>query len=323
MFKEFKIEIENAKTQKEINFIFLQVGESKELTPSQFSLLKYLINEKYKELATEEQLKQQELAKMDYINKFKVNVAPISEEEEWRGDILYCKKCETPRSFILPQYSFTTRIKCSCQTEKLKQEEEEFRKQQQKTKCLEKLYKIGINPENYGFNKFKATKDYQKRMLEVAKVFLTDISKGFVITGQSGAGKTHILSSVVIELVNMGFNVEYLKWQEKGKYLKSIVNDTELYQRELSILKTCQVLYIDDFLKVGKNGVPTDADINLAFEILDYRKENKLSTIISSERSLEEMIYIDEAVAGRVIEICRNRIELKDFKNVENYRLKF
>lgn len=323
MFKEFKSEIENAKTQKEISFIFIRINESTSLTNAEFNELKHLVNTKHKSLYNAEQLKLQEMANMNYIELYKVKIEPICEDEEWRGDILYCKKCETPRSFILPKYSFATRTKCNCQAEQMEKEQEELRVYKQKVKCMDKLIRIGINPDNYGFNKFEATKDYQKRMLEVAREFLADISKGFIITGQSGSGKTHILSSAVIELVNRGFNVEYLKWQEKGKYLKSIINETEKYQNEINAYKNCQVLYIDDFLKVGKNGVPTDADINLAFEILDYRKENKLPTIISSERSLEEMIYIDEAVAGRVIEICRNRIELKDFKSVENYRLRF
>ena len=134
------------------------------------------------------------------------------------------------------------------------------------------------------------------------------------------SGKTHIFNSAVFELVEKGYNVEYLRWLEQGKYLKSIVNDKDLYQPIIRRYKNAQVLYIDDFLKVGKNGIPTDADISLAFEILDHRKENKLATMISTERSLSEILSIDEATGGRLLELCEIRLELHELK-AKNYRL--
>ena len=67
-------------------------------------------------------------------------------------------------------------------------------------------------------------------------------------------------------------------------------------------------MYIDDLFKTGKaddNTVqkPTGADINAAFEIINYRYNNpSLLTIISSELSQDELIDIDEAIGGRIYE---------------------
>ena len=67
------------------------------------------------------------------------------------------------------------------------------------------------------------------------------------------------------------------------------------------------MLYIDDFFKT----TPTTADLDKAFQIIDYRKnlsmgnsKRRLITIISSEKMLEEIIGIDEAIGSRIFEMC-------------------
>ena len=72
--------------------------------------------------------------------------------------------------------------------------------------------------------------------------------------------------------------------------------------------KKAEVLYIDDLFKTGRNPdgsepKPTAADINAAFEIINYRYNNPaLLTIISSELNEDELLDIDEAVGGRIFE---------------------
>ena len=47
--------------------------------------------------------------------------------------------------------------------------------------------------------------------------------------------------------------------------------------------------------------------MNLAFEIINYRcNQPELITIISSERTLAELVEIDEAVAGRIAQRSKN-----------------
>ena len=93
----------------------------------------------------------------------------------------------------------------------------------EKEKNLQKLKDLGINPNKYGFDKFKVSYDWQRQMVEKANEFLKDISKSIIFTGQSGCGKTHIFNSIVFELVEKGYSIEYLRWLEQGKYLKSII----------------------------------------------------------------------------------------------------
>ena len=63
----------------------------------------------------------------------------------------------------------------------------------------------------------------------------------------------------------------------------------------------------------------TDADINLAFEILNARyNDPMLRTVISSELPVEKILAIDEAVGGRIVERARGFICKAP---PENYRL--
>ena len=74
----------------------------------------------------------------------------------------------------------------------------------------------------------------------------------------------------------------------------------------LEPLKTCQVLYLDDFLKVQRGTSPTPADIRLAFEVLDARyNHGDKPVILSTEFNLRQIAGFDEALAGRIVERSR------------------
>ena len=112
--------------------------------------------------------------------------------------------------------------------------------------------------------------------------------------------------------------------------IKSLITEGEKYEHAVFKLKTVEVLYIDDLFKTGKdlNGKiqrPTTADINLAFEIINYRYNNKnLVTIISSERNITEIMDIDEAVGGRIFELSSKKNYAVNISNNmnKNYRRK-
>lgn len=137
----------------------------------------------------------------------------------------------------------------------------------------------------------------------------------YFIYGQSGSGKTHICASICNELFERGAELKYITWRDEATRLKSIIN-TDEYSREMQKLKTVMVLYIDDLFK----GKVTEADINLAFELLNARyNDSELRTIISSEFSLGEIMELDEAIGGRIYERARD-YTVKAPK--ENWRLK-
>ena len=119
-----------------------------------------------------------------------------------------------------------------------------------------------------------------------------------------------------------------MRWLDDGNELKRNVLDSEFYENLIRELKTVEVLYIDDFFKSENNTKPTPADIKLANEILNYRYDyarshkERFITIISTERSIEQLQEYDMALAGRIIEMTKPDYLVKVFGKEKNYRLK-
>lgn len=150
----------------------------------------------------------------------------------------------------------------------------------------------------YTFGEYKTPDAKREELKKSAMDFVANNSGWFYISGNPGSGKSHLCAAICRELIIGGKEVSYMTWRDDVTHLKSVVNEPE-YEDRMRRLKHVDVLYIDDFLK----GKVTPADINLAFELLNARyNDSKLITVISSERDLNDVIEIDEAVGSRIYE---------------------
>lgn len=99
--------------------------------------------------------------------------------------------------------------------------------------------------------------------------------------------------------------------------LKQNILDEEYYENSLRRYKTAAVLIVDDLFK----GKISESDINIIFEIINYRYINNLPVIISSEFTAERLLYFDEGVGSRIIEMCKDyTVEIIGKEN--NFRVK-
>jgi DNA replication protein DnaC len=80
--------------------------------------------------------------------------------------------------------------------------------------------------------------------------------------------------------------------------------------------RKAELLYIDDLFQ----GARSEADRRMAFELLDYRYNNDLITILSSELTFERLLALDEAIAGRIREKCGPYLVNIDPGKQKNYR---
>ena len=165
----------------------------------------------------------------------------------------------------------------------------------------------------YTFDTYKAVDDATEKIKNKAWEFTVTDAPSFVIMGKSGSGKTHICTAICTELIEKGWKTKYFLWRTDAAILKSMINDGDRYQWEINKLRNVPVLYIDDLFK----GSVSDADINLAFTILNdrYNSSCMKKTIISTERSVNELVQIDEAIAGRIVEMARGYIAHAPDKN--------
>jgi DNA replication protein DnaC len=161
--------------------------------------------------------------------------------------------------------------------------------------------------EDFKLEKFKVDKPFQELMLNTATNYLDNgDGKWLAFLGASGSGKTMLCSAVAVELLKRGKELKYMLWKDDSRKIKN--NNFDGDGSLIDYYKSVEVLYIDDLFKTGKtNGEfqkPTAGDINLAFEIINNRVAQKKVTIISSENTIDELFEIDEAVAGRIKQMC-------------------
>jgi hypothetical protein len=91
--------------------------------------------------------------------------------------------------------------------------------------------------------------------------------------------------------------VVYMPYRDIITKLKQNILDEEFYQRTISKYQSCELLLIDDLFK----GKITESDINIIFEILNYRYLNHLPIIISTEFLIDELLDLGFMKCARVI----------------------
>jgi len=172
--------------------------------------------------------------------------------------------------------------------------------------------------ENYTLEKYQTPQQWQREAKQTAIDFISSPHGWFCATGCVGSGKSHLCTAVAGTLLKSGLGVRYMLWRDAATRIKASVTRAEEYEALTRPLKTIKCLYIDDFFKGGIN----PADINLAFEIINARYNDKgLITIISSEKDLDELCGIDEAIGSRIYERSKG-FYLKFTGNDKNWRLK-
>jgi len=204
-----------------------------------------------------------------------------------------------------------------------------------KRRSLLRIAESGLQAalEACSFETFQTPEPWQAEAKSRALRYAADpAGKWFLICGAVGSGKTHLCTAICAQLLKAGLELRYMRWRDEAVRLKACVNDAAEYARLIDPLKTVPVLYIDDFFKMPKQVdeatgrarelVPTQADINLAFEILNARYIDKRRlTLISTERTPEKLLDIDEALGSRIYERSRGNT-LRITGGDKNWRLK-
>lgn len=177
---------------------------------------------------------------------------------------------------------------------------------------------------------YKVTEEWQKNIRDLAINYMQsdELPKSwFVMLGYSGTGKTHVCAAIANAMMDKyRVYVRYIIWSETIRKIKAEIADVG-YSQTLTDLCKYRVLYIDDLFK----GKVTEADDSYAFQIINSRYNNDLTTIISSERFLDReseieskrgLVQLNEAIAGRIKEKSgRFFIQIAQ-ESGRNYRMK-
>lgn len=234
----------------------------------------------------------------------------------WDGELLsedgVCSKCRGVGFIVKRDEKYQDIITpCSCSV---------------KDNVKSKWKRAGLNVDNsnLSFKNYKVFNDLTRYCRNRALVYVKGFKEirnkrqnSIAFLGQVGSGKTHLSIAIAMNLMESGVRAYYMPYRDAITKIKQNMMDDEVYKKSMDKYKTSEILIIDDLFK----GKVTESDINIVFEIINYRYLNNLPLVISSEYTMEKLLDLDEAVGSRIFEMCRgNVVEIHGKEN--NYRLK-
>ena len=193
-------------------------------------------------------------------------------------------------------------------------------------RCVQKMEASGLREviKTYTFDAYQDREAWQTTVKRGAMAYADKPEGWLLFCGQSGSGKTHLCTATSRHLLLAGKEVRYMPWRQDARELKAM--DPNKQVEELKKLQIAEILFIDDLYKAGRSADgscnPTAADVNLAFDIINYRYTKRLITIISTERYPAELVEIDEAIGGRIVEMAQGHTYCIEKKQGRNYRLR-
>ena len=154
-------------------------------------------------------------------------------------------------------------------------------------------------------------------MLKFFNEIENDRGNSIMFLGQVGSGKTHLSLAIVMSLWIVVLVLCIWVIGMLLLALKQNIMDEVYYNNVMNRYKNARVLLIDDLFK----GSVSKSDVNIMFEIVNYRYFNNLPVIVSCEKKVSELIDIDEAIGSRIVEMCGDYIcEIRGKKL--NYRMR-
>lgn len=184
---------------------------------------------------------------------------------------------------------------------------------------------ISVNDIDKSFTNFEAWNTDVKNMKDKTTSYYLQFNNiknerhnSILLSGKSGCGKTHLSLALANNLLKKKeVAVVYMPYRDIITSLKQNMTDEEYYKRTLTKYQKAEVLLIDDLLK----GKITESDVNIMFELINYRYLNRLPMIISTEFDQRKLLDFDEAIGSRIYEMCKGYVvEIKGQGN--NYRLR-
>lgn len=188
----------------------------------------------------------------------------------------------------------------------------------------------GLGQKNYlqSFGNYEETEENSKALAtikgyaqyfdEIFKNSAKDCCNGLFIFGPVGVGKTHLAAAVARLVIEKEEHVAMFSMLRLLEELKLSFNETsfeDLHTNGKEMFHNAmhaKLLVLDD---LGKEK-PTAWGLSKLYELINYRYENLLPTIITSNHAPEELMQIlnpsdsrngvlVEAVVDRILETCR------------------
>lgn len=256
----------------------------------------------------------------------------LREDEYILDEVIYCKKCNTPRLFVLQDTSFKARCMCKCQAEEHERKEQEW-KEIEKQREIEKFKRASLMGDRYKDVTFATTETMHNatfakayiRCQKYCKVANEVLEKGYglYIYGDKGTGKTHLTACMANELMQQRKQVLFTNFFEISKEIRSTFGKAKGTEQEyINRFASVDFLFLDD---LGTERVQAQGnDLWLQekiFDVLNKRYNNRKPTIFTSNHSLNELVTergIMDKTVDRITEMSSVVLKIEG----ESYRMK-
>lgn len=261
-----------------------------------------------------------------------LNLANIEllDDEYMKEDMIYCKKCDTPRTTIVELFNNKRIVRCICQCQKEERDRKaEIEKEIEKQMKIAKLQEASFLSERYknvtfdncitGENEsFDIAYNRCKKYCENSNEILKN-GYGIYLWGDKGTGKTHLTGCMANELMKQYKQVLFTNFFEIGKNIRSTFKGNGSETGTINKIANVDFLFIDD---LGTEKVTKDGEDNWLqekiFEIINKRYNNMKPTIFTSNYSLQQLVQerglLDKTV-DRILEMSTAIIKVEGKSN--------
>ncbi|MFA6807534.1 MAG: ATP-binding protein [Eubacteriales bacterium] len=247
----------------------------------------------------------------------------LKESKNNNNPVEYGKKYECPlcqdRGIIIEGDSA---VPCTCmQKKKVKNTFKYARLSKELLKCrFEKFssdyYLLpGGKDNNHQLN---AQKAYNAALDFVKRVKNNSNEIGLLISGPVGSGKTFLAACIANELLEKEYKLLFLIVPDLLDELKATFNKENSSEFDLlDIARNVPILILDD---LGAHNY-TEWTKNRIYSILNYRMNEQLPTVITTNLSFEEIEYfLGERTCSRLLQMCRVfRLSVPKDIRMQNY----
>lgn len=160
-----------------------------------------------------------------------------------------------------------------------------------KKENLSKSYLYCDVPENIidvDLSNVNYTADQEQLYLRLAAILHKKNNKGLYVVGDLGVGKTYLCVALANSLVKNGEKVAFVKVSNFFNEMKSYISTrNEMIDININKLQKADYLFLDD---IGSESVSEFVRDDILFRILDYRLENKLITVFTSNLNKDDLL---------------------------------